>query len=99
QRIPAAAEAGRSFAGRLAGLRVLDEAVERMAGIGDLEVAVATPCRPEQVGAGAAPGNRLSPSKQRRPVPGTVAVARALLAFVVSPEVERPPVRIDEDPA
>src|SRR6476620_4556227 len=47
--VPAAAEVGQGLALRLAGLRVKREVVERVAGIGDLQPAVAALARAEQL--------------------------------------------------
>src|SRR5262249_54818984 len=96
---PAAAEAGQPLALRLAGLAVLDEVVERMAGVGDLDPAVPAAAGAEQARLRAAGGDRPAAGPPRPPVLGTVAVAAAACALVVRPEVERLAVGVDEDAA
>src|SRR5262249_22694931 len=98
-RVPAAAEAGQRFAVRLPGLRVLDEVVERVAGIGHLEATVTAPGRAEQLSVRAGLRDGLAACHERRPVLGAIAVARALRRLVVRPEVERLAMRVDEHPA
>src|SRR5262249_19144014 len=98
-RIPAAAEAGEALALRLARLRVLDEVVERVAGVGDLDPAVAAPAGAEKRRLCSARGDRPSAGYKRGPVLGTVAVSGALRALVVRPDVERLAVGVDEDAA
>src|SRR5262249_13748235 len=98
-RIPAAAEAGQPFALGLSRLGVLDEVVERVAGVGDLEAPVPALARPEQAGLGAAARRRTAVGDERWPVRGAVAVAGAPPALVVRPQVERLAVGVDEDPA
>src|SRR5262249_38783275 len=82
----------------LAGLLVQREVVERVTGVGDLQPSVASLARAEQLAVRA--GDRLRPAlgDQRGPVLDTVALAGALRAPVVGPDVERLAMGVDEDP-
>src|SRR5262249_48195639 len=96
-RIPTATEAGQPFASGLPGLRVLDEVVERVTGVGDLETTVGAPARSEQIAVRTGDRPRPALGDQRRPVHRAVAVAGALRALVVRPDVQRLALRIDEN--
>src|SRR5690242_4324301 len=91
QRPPGAAELVDALAGRLAGLAVGDEVVERVAAVGDLELAVLALRRTEQRGLHAWAGDRLARSEERRPERGAGAVADACRALVLDEVVEGDP--------
>src|SRR5215831_11641210 len=82
-RPPAAAEVRQSFAGGLARARVSREPVERVSAVGDLHAAVLAPGGAKKRAAGTTDRLRLALRRQRRPVTGAQAVARALAVLVL----------------
>src|SRR3954447_14751688 len=86
---PGAAELVDGLAGDLARLPVADEVVERMARVGDLELSVTAPGRPEQRRLDAGARKRLALREERRPQRGAGAVADARRAPVGREVVER----------
>src|SRR6187551_2329091 len=81
----------------LAALRVLEEAVERVALVGHLRLAVTAVQHAEQRGAGARPGLRLAADEDGGPRLGARAVAGALALVIRLEEVERAPPGVDHD--
>src|SRR5918996_248987 len=96
-REPAGAECRQALAVRLTGLRVLREAVERVAVVRDLGLPVGPPRGSELRGAHPAAGCRLSACPQRRPEGGAGAEALALPSRVLLEQVKGAAPRIDED--
>src|SRR5690349_3765323 len=96
---PRPAELVDALAAGLARLAVGDEVVERVAAVGDLELAVLAPRRPEERDARPAPGDRLPLRGQRRPERRAGAVADAVRAHVRREVVERDALAVDEDPS
>src|SRR5437867_11464110 len=94
---PRTAELVHALTGRLAGLAVGDEVVERVAAVGDLELSVLAFRRTEQRCADALARDRLAGRDQRRPEGGTRAVAGARRALVLDEVVEGDPLAVDED--
>src|SRR3954454_2038890 len=88
QHIPGSAEPGAALAGGVAGVAVALIAVERVAVVGDLRLAVGPRNRAEQRGLRAAAGRRLAARAQRGPCRGASAGARALRARVLREQVE-----------
>ena len=80
-RVPRGAERRRALAGRLAGLRVREVRVERVALVGDLKLPVLPLGRPEQRGLGGCAGLGRALGQQRRPVLRAGARAGALAAL------------------
>src|SRR3954469_14574725 len=89
QHVPGSAEPGVALAGGVAAVAVALEAVERVAVVGDLRLAVRARGRAEQGGLRAAARRRLVARAQRRPCGGASPRARALGAGVLLEEVQR----------
>src|SRR6187200_930730 len=97
--IPPAAELVQVLALRGAGLRVGDVAVERVAVVRHLELAVGAPRRAEPGTEGSPDCVRLARGDERGPDARTGSVARARRALVLFEQVERPTAPVDKDPA
>src|SRR5262245_36658835 len=89
QHPPWAAELVHALSGRLSGLAVAHEVVERVAVVGDLELPVLALRRAEERSAHTRAGDRLSLREQRRPERGARAVADAGRALVRREVVQR----------
>src|SRR4051812_20495456 len=96
---PVGAEAVAGLTGRLAGLRVAGEVVERVAGVGHLERSVGALGGCEQRRLRAGPRERLAGRGQRRPGFSAAAGTGAGRALVGLPEVQRAALGIDEERA
>src|SRR5438132_6490381 len=94
---PRAAELVEALAGRLTGLAVGHEVVERVTSVGDLELAVLALGRAEQGRACAGAGDGLSGREQRRPQRSARAVADARRALVLNEVVEGDALAVDEN--
>src|SRR4029450_4810330 len=92
-------ESDEAFAPGLAGALVAGEVVKRVGVVGDLNPTVLAAGRTQKRAAGTGDRPRLAVRGERRPVARAVAVAAARASFVVRRQVERPAVRVDEDPA
>src|SRR5215469_13046397 len=71
---PWASKLDDALPGRLSGVAVADEVVERVTGVGDFELPVAPPGSSEQRRLDSRTGDRLAVRDQRRPQGGTGAV-------------------------
>src|SRR5439155_4092890 len=94
---PRAAELVEALAGRLTGLAVGHEVVERVTVVGDLELAVLALGRAEQRRAHSGTGNRLALGDERRPERRAGAVADAARALVGREVVQRDALAVDEN--
>src|SRR3954452_10501156 len=96
---PWAAELLHALAGRLAGLAVTDEVVERVTVVGDFELAVLALRRAKQRRTHAGSGDRLAFGDQRRSECGARPVPHARRSLVRREVVERDALAVDEDPS
>src|SRR5438445_268469 len=96
---PGAAELVQALAGRLTRLAVAHEVVERVAVVGDLELAVLAPGRAEQRSAYTRAGERLAARQKRGPERRAGAVTDTGRALVLDEVVQRDALAVDQDAA
>jgi len=97
-RVPSAAESGQALAGGPARPLVAGAVVERVAVVGELNPAVPATGRAQERTPGTGDRPWLAVRGERRPGARALAIARARALLVVRPQVERPAVRVDDDP-
>src|SRR5258705_5192033 len=96
-RVPDASEGVHALTVGLARLRVLDEGVERVMVVRHLETSVGALRRPDERCHRAAGKGRLPARDQRWPGDRALSGARARAVAVLSEQIERTTLRIDED--
>src|SRR2546423_5355736 len=95
--VPWGAEVVDPLPGRISGIVIGDDVVQRVAGIRHLGRAVVAPRRAEQRCVGARPGLWRTTSEDWRPVGRARAVARGYIALVRLEEVKSVAVAVDQD--
>src|SRR3954451_17696780 len=97
QRVPLGAELVELVAGGVAGLLVAHVEVQRRPVVGDLSRAVVALQRAQLRRLGALARLRVALGRVWRPHLGALAVAVGLIALVLLEQVERSPLRVDQD--